>query len=117
PDSMSYLGDGGRVARALFLRDFSGYYGGRSLIYSLGILPFHWNVTPWPIVGLHAVLTADVLWLVVRSIVPRRTLTTYLTLVMPLSVLTGLGWFVSFIMPDILGPLLYLCLYLTAFAW
>src|SRR5207244_5309619 len=50
PDSMSYLRQGAPVARALFLHRFAGYYGGRSLIYSVGILPFHWNVTPWPVV-------------------------------------------------------------------
>jgi len=59
PDSMSYLEDGGLVARALFLRKFSADYGGRSFIYCLGILPFHWNVTPWPIVALQALLTAS----------------------------------------------------------
>ena len=63
PDSMSYLQDGPRVARAVFLGQLSPYYGGRSFVYAMGIVPFHWNVTPWPILGLHAVLTAYVLWL------------------------------------------------------
>ena len=58
PDSMSYLEDGPLVARALFQREFSDDYGGRSFIYCLGILPFHRNVTPWPIVALNALLTA-----------------------------------------------------------
>ena len=52
PDSMTYLGDGRLVARALFLHKLSDYYGMRSFIYSLGILPWHWNVTPWPIDGV-----------------------------------------------------------------
>ena len=72
PDSMTYLGDGRLVARALFLHRLSDYYGMRSFIYSLGILPWHWNVTAWPVVGLQALLTAFVIWLVVRSVVPRR---------------------------------------------
>lgn len=117
PDSMSYLQDGGRVARALFLHDLSGYYGGRSFIYCLGILPWHWNITPWPVIGLHAVLTAYVLWLVVRSFLPRQTLIAYFALVVPLSLLTGLGWFVGCIMPDILGPVLYLSIFLITFSW
>jgi len=116
PDSMTYLGDGRLVARALFLHRFSDYYGMRSFIYSLGILPWHWNITPWPIVALHALLTAYVIWLVVRSILPRQIITCYLTLVVPLSLLTGLSWFVSLIMPDILGPVLYLSIYLLVFA-
>ncbi len=116
PDSMSYLEDGRLVARALFLHKFSADYGGRSFIYCLGILPFHWNVTAWPIVALNAFLTAYVIWLVVRSISPQQTVMRYLALTVALSVFTGLGWFVSIIMPDILGPLLYLCIYLLVFA-
>jgi hypothetical protein len=116
PDSMTYLKDGSLVARALFLHRFSKYYGMRSFIYSLGILPWHWNVTAWPIVAFQALLTAYVIWLVVRSIVPRQTVLPYLALVALLSLLTSLAWFVSVIMPDILGPVLYLCIYLLVFA-
>src|SRR6266566_4373619 len=89
PDSMSYLEDGPLVARALFLHKFSPDYGGRSFIYCLGILPLHWNVTPWPIVALNALLTAYVIWLVVRSILPWQTVTRYLVLVVLLSLLTS----------------------------
>jgi hypothetical protein len=116
PDSMSYLRQGAPVARALFLHRLAGYYGGRSLIYSLGILPFHWNVTLWPVVIFNALLTAYVLWLVVRSLQPERTSTRYLALVALLSVFTGLAWFVGWIMPDIFGPVLYLAIYLIVFA-
>ena len=116
PDSVTYLQNGRPVARALFLHKFSEYYGMRSFIYGLGILPWHWNITPWPIVALQAFLAAYVLWLVVRSILPRRTVTWYLILVALLSLVTSLSWFVSLIMPDILGPLLYLCIFLLVFA-
>ena len=116
PDSMTYLQNGPPVARALFLHQLSDYYGMRSFIYSLGILPFHWNATLWPIVALQAMLTACVIWLVVRSLLPQRTVFWYLSLVMLLSLLTSASWFASLIMPDILGPLLYLCIYLLVFA-
>jgi hypothetical protein len=115
PDSMSYLEDGRLVAQAVFQHKFSADYGGRSFIYCLGILPFHWNVNPWPIVALNALLTSYVLWLVLRSFFPRQTVTRYLALILPLSLFTGLGWFVSMIMPDILGPVLYLSIYLLVF--
>ncbi|MGD0903283.1 MAG: hypothetical protein ABR924_10125, partial [Terracidiphilus sp.] len=58
PDSMTYLSDGRVVARALFLHQFSDYYGVRSFFYSLGILPWHWNISPWPIVALQCLLVA-----------------------------------------------------------
>jgi hypothetical protein len=116
PDSMTYLGDGRAVARAVFLHQLSEYYGMRSLIYSLGILPWHWNVTPWPVVAFQSLLTAYVLWLVVRSLVQRQTAKRYLVLLALLSLFTSLSWYSSLIMPDILGPVLYLCIYLLVFA-
>ena len=116
PDSMSYLEDGPLVARAIFLRRLSRDYGGRSFIYCLGILPLHWNVTSWPIVAFNALLTGYVLWLVVRSILPRQVVSRYLIVVVLLSLLTSLGWFASAILPDIFGPVLYLCIYLLVFA-
>ncbi len=116
PDSMSYMEDGPLVARALFLHQFSIDYGGRSFLYCLGILPFHWNVTPWPIVALNALLAAYVIWLVVRSLSPRQAIARYFALLLPLIAFTSLPWFVSLIMPDILGPVLYLSIYLLIFA-
>jgi len=116
PDSMAYLEDGPLVARALFLRIFSDDYGQRSLIYCLGILPLHLNVTTWPIVVLNALLTAYVIWLTVHSMLPKKTAIRYLALVLPLSIFTGLSWSVSWIMPDILGPALYLSIYILVFA-
>ena len=117
PDSLSYLGDGSNVARALFHQEFTDYYGFRSLIYSLGILPLHWHVTPWPIVALNALLTSYVLWLLVRSLLPERLLFYFLIVVLVLSLFTGLGWLVGWIMPDVFGPLLYLSVFVLVFAW
>jgi len=116
PDSMTYLGDGSTLARKIFLHQSSNYYGMRSFFYSLGILPFHWNAIAWPIIAAQSILTAYVLWLVVRSILPQRTVSCYLILIAGLSLLTSLSWYVSIIMPDILGPVLYLIFYLLVFA-
>jgi hypothetical protein len=116
PDSLTYLADGRPVARALFLHQFSNYYGMRSLIYSLGIFPFHWDITIWPVAGLQTLLAAYVIWLVVRSIVTRNTFWCYLILCAALGLLTTLSWFAVLILPDILGPILYLCVYLIVFA-
>lgn len=120
PDSISYLGDGRTITEALFLHRLSDHYGMRSLIYSLGIYPFHWNRTPWPVAAIQALLTAYVIWLVVRSIVvpgtERRSIVLYLVFVTVLSVLTSASWFASLVMPDILGPVLYLCIYLVVCA-
>jgi hypothetical protein len=116
PDSMTYIGDGRVVARALFLHQFSDYYGVRSFFYSLGILPLHWNITLWPVVALQCLMGAWVIWLVARSQAPRHTVAHYLILVLFLSLLSSASWYACFIMPDILGPLLYLSIYLLVFA-
>lgn len=116
PDTMTYLDDGRIVAQAIFLHRLSGYYGMRSFIYSLGILPLHWNITPWPVIVINAVLAGWVMWLVARSVLPRRQVLSFLTLVLALSLLTSFGWYVSLVMPDILGPLTYLSIYLLLFA-
>ncbi len=115
PDSVSYLGDGTGLARALFLHQFSDYYGYRSLIYSLGILALHWHVTPWPIVAFSALVTSYVFWLLSRALFPERTAFHFLSLVVSLSLFTGLGWLVGWIMPDLFGPLLYLSIFLLVF--
>ncbi len=116
PDSMTYVDDGRIVARAIFLHQFSDYYGMRSFFYSLVILPLHWNVTLWPVVAVQCLLTAYILWLVVRSFVPRQTILPYLILVLLLSLFTGMSWYATLVMPDFLGPLLYLSIYLLVFA-
>jgi len=51
-----------------------------------------------------------------RSFAPRYLLTSYLALVLLLSLLTSASWYAVFIMPDILGPILYLAVYLLVFA-
>jgi hypothetical protein len=109
PDSMSYLGDGRPLARILFLRAPHNYLAMRSEIYSLGIFFFHWNVTPWPVIILQALLTSYILWLVVRSLTARslatqspnaqpldtrRTALAFLILDALVSLTTGLAWYV-----------------------
>lgn len=116
PDSMTYLADGGMVARALLLHQLRDYYGVRSFFYSLGILPFYLKISLWPIVALQCLLVAWIVWLVARSVAPRRMVVSYLLLVIFLSLLTSASWYADFIMPDILGPLAYLSFYLLAFA-
>jgi len=115
PDSMTYLADGAPVARALFLHHFSSYYGVRSLLYSLVLLPFHGNYTAWPVAALQALLAAWVLWLTVRTLAPRRALANYLGLMVALSLLSSLSWYAVFIMPDVLGPLVYLAFFMLVF--
>jgi hypothetical protein len=115
PDSISYLSDGRGVAYSLFVHRISNFSGMRSEIYSLGIFPWHWGITPWGVVAMQALAMAWLLWLVVRSILPRNTGFYFLSLIALLSLLTSVSWYVSLIMPDVFGAALYLCIYLLVF--
>jgi hypothetical protein len=117
PDSMDYVGSGSQVARALFLREHTAWSAHRSLFYSLAILPLHWSITPWPIITFPAVVTAYVLWLTLRTVLPEATAKRYLGMTLLLTVVSGLGWFVTYIMPDIFTSLLILGVYLLGLAW
>lgn len=115
PDTLDYIAEGRPILHALF-HAHHGFGGMRSAIYSLGILPFHLNRTSWPILALHASIVAYTVYLTVRSIRARNALTSTLLILAALSILTGLSWYISQLMPDILGGPLYLAIYLLAFA-
>jgi len=114
-DSLSYLGEGLPILHALRHRPVT-FIAMRSEFYSLGIFVFHWGISPWPVVMLQALLTAYVVWLVTRAIVVRHTVAKYLILMTLLSAFTSMSWYVSLVMPDILGSLLYLSICLLVFA-
>jgi len=116
PDTAEYIHAGRPVASAILLGHRSPHYGIRSLIYSLGILPFHPGGILWPVIMFQSLLTSWILWLVFRSLFPKRTWTQFALLMAVLSLFTSLSWFGSFVMPDILGPDLYLCVFLLVFA-
>src|ERR1700748_2761936 len=56
-DSLSYLGQG-RGALEQIVHHPGGFVGMRSEFYSLIIYCVHWGRSPWPVVALHALLTA-----------------------------------------------------------
>ena len=122
PDSMSYLGDGRQLARIIFLHAPKGFSAMRSEIYSVGIYFFHWNISAWPVIALQALLTAYILWLVVRSFRKESDAGTpalvvrFLILMAGVSLTTSVAWYTSVVLPDILGPDLYLAIYLLIFA-
>lgn len=116
PDSPWYINAGRKVAAAVLLNHRSAWYGGRSLIYSLGILPFHTDRTLWPIIAAQSLLTSWILSLVFRAISPRKTWTHFLSVMILLSLLSSASWFGALVMPDILGPDLYLCIFILVFA-
>jgi hypothetical protein len=126
PDDMAYLSDGHWIIAMMQGRWLPMFAPGRSEFYSIGLYlvdgglvnggPVDGGTSLWPIVALQAILTAWVLWLVVRSLARVHPITVFLAVTAALCLLTSVAWYVSFVMPDILGSVLYLCLYLLVFA-
>jgi hypothetical protein len=86
----------------------------RPVFYSLFMLPLHLTVSVWPVVAAQALLTAWVLWLVCRTLLPDPSAIAFLGGIAALSVCTWLPWIVSELMPDVFTPLLVLALCLLA---
>jgi uncharacterized protein YceK len=116
PDSAVYFGSGKLAINLLLHRVTLAAGSPRSVVYSIGIYFLHYNRWWWPVLALNAVAVAWVLWLVWRSLLPRRLVATYLGTVVGLSLFTTASWYVCLMTPDILGAVLFLCLYLLVFA-
>jgi hypothetical protein len=86
----------------------------RPVFYSLFLLPLHWTVTLWPVVVVQALLTAWILWLVCRVLVPNLSAGVFVVGTVTLAASTWLPWIVSEVMPDLFTPLLVLIISLLA---
>ena len=114
PDSLEYLS----LSRAIVWR-LRGYQF--PLILNRSAIFYWWmslwnDHALWPIVAVQAVLMAWVLWLVVRAFARQRPVPSYLASVALLAIFTSVGWFVSYVMADVYGPMLYLAVFLLVFA-
>lgn len=116
PDTLDYLWSGRGAWMGLMHAHHPGYSALRSAVYAAGIYPFHWSRTLWPILALNVGSVVFTVYLVTRSLVERNAWSKTLAILAGLSILTGLSWQTSFLMPDIFGALLYLAIYLFAFA-
>jgi hypothetical protein len=116
PDSVVYFASGKMFAGMLLGHRGPLTLEPRSAIYSMSLYVLHHGRWPWTVIALNALLTAWVLWLVVRTAIARRPATVYLCLVAGLCLLTTVSWYVSLLTPDILGAVLFLAMYLLIFA-
>ena len=88
----------------------------RPPFYSLFMMPLHLTITTWPVVAAQALLTAWVLFQVVRVLWPALDTRWLPALVLPLAAGTWLPFLVSELTPDLLTPLLVLVLCVLALA-
>jgi len=88
----------------------------RPIFYSLFLLPLHLTLTTWPAIAVQALLTAYVLHLVHRTLLPDVSAWWLLPIAAAMTIATALPWFVSQLMPDVFTGLLVLVLALLMFA-
>jgi hypothetical protein len=117
PDSVEYLGKGSYILGKLQGMPLPEvvYISHRSEIFSVSLLYLHRTAWLWPIVAFQAVATAWILWLVVRALRLRSPMVAYAIASTSVILIGGAAWYVSYIMPDCLGALLYLSLFLLVF--
>lgn len=87
----------------------------RSVFYAWFLKAFWPTVSLWPAIVAQAAMTVLVMAAFARGLAPRLTAGTFFALVVALSLATGLPWNAAEVLPDILAPLLVLCLYLLGF--
>ena len=117
PDSIGYVTSGHWIVSALrhplshWVPDMRGEF------YDLGIYFLHWDHWLWPVVACNALLTAGILWQLVRHVGRQPSRIAFLILIAVLSVTTCIGWPVSAILADAYGAPGYLALFLLIFRW
>ena len=80
-------------------------------VYGPVILLLHWVVSLWGVVAGQAVAVSAMLWLVARGGGRGWAVAAPVGLCAVLAVGSALPWFVPFVMPDVLAPVVVLCLY------
>ncbi len=88
----------------------------RPVIYSAFMLPLHATVSVWPVVAAQALITAYVLQLVCRALLPGLPVHIFIGGMAILSLVTWLPWLTSELMPDLFTPLLVLLLVVLAWS-
>jgi hypothetical protein len=86
----------------------------RPPFYSLAILPLHLTLSTWPVVIAQALLTAYMLHLLRRVLLPTASAWWLVPICGDLTVASAAPWFVSQLMPDLFTPLLAIALGLLA---
>ncbi|HEX2116841.1 MAG TPA: hypothetical protein VHM01_20745 [Alphaproteobacteria bacterium] len=87
----------------------------RQIFYTALLRLMHWHISLWPAIFIQALLTAHILYLVVRAMLPRLQLELYVFIAAILALTTSLPWHTSALLPDCFTPILVLGVFLLAF--
>ena len=92
-----------------------GFKPERSAFYGMFLSAFAPRVGLWPAMVAQVTMTVLVMAAFARALLPGLTSVRFLGLTVLLILGTGLPWFAAEVLPDILAPLMVLCLYLLGF--
>jgi hypothetical protein len=92
-----------------------GFIAERSAFYGMFLSAFGPRFSLWPAMIAQVSMTVLVMAAFARALLPGLSPARFFVLGVLLILGTGLPWFASEVLPDILAPLLALCLYLLAF--
>jgi hypothetical protein len=99
---------------AAFQREIPGLF---SIFYSMFILPLHQGVTFWPVVFAQSAIIAHLLYLTARTVTQGRVRKfNMLVIIAALAAFSSLPWVSGEILPDVFTPVVFLGLFLLAFA-
>ncbi|MDB5392790.1 MAG: hypothetical protein JWM91_296 [Rhodospirillales bacterium] len=92
-----------------------GFKPERSAFYSVFLSAFWPRFSLWPAMVAQVLMTVLVMAAFGRVVLPGLSPWRFFTLIVALSLCTGLPWYAAEVLPDILAPLSVLCLYLIGF--
>jgi hypothetical protein len=87
----------------------------RQVFYTALLRALHWRVSLWPAIFVQGLITAHLLYLVLRAFLPTVKPGTYLTVAAILALTTSLPWHTSALLPDLFTPVLVMAMFLLAF--
>jgi hypothetical protein len=87
----------------------------RQVFYTAFLRVLHWRISLWPAVFVQGLITAHLLYLVLRAFLPTVKSGTYLAIAAILAITTSLPWHTSALLPDLFTPVLVIAMFLLAF--
>jgi hypothetical protein len=92
-----------------------GFSPERSAFYASFLSAFWPTFSLWPAMVAQVLMTVLVMAAFARILLPSLSPGRFFALIVVLCIVTGLPWYAAEVLPDILAPLLVLCLYLLGF--
>ncbi len=109
PDTVSYFVDGQLLVRLHRAANI------RPIFYGLLTWPLHLERNTWPVIIVQGLIVTHLVYLILRALGARLTPWALVGVILFLTALTPLSWYVSHLLPDVFAGVLILALFLLGF--